>query len=166
MLTRSILVLTSHLVVSCSAAVAARGVEEPVPERQPPVPASGQPPPGEAAAPQAPSWIVPRCDPAAARPPSSFDDLQPDPERIWTLEVRFDPAARDWVPVQALRMPLHHASRIEWVDDPPHDELSGARERVLRIGFVVADRRLVPSVHQGVQVDATYSLDVLEVCEP
>jgi hypothetical protein len=63
-------------------------------------------------------------------------------------------------------MPLHHASRIEWVDEPPHDELVGARERVLRIDLIVLDRVLVPSVHRGVQVDATYRLDVLAVCEP
>lgn len=162
---RSPWLLVAWLAASCSSGEAARDVEEPAPVRQPRSAAPPQRGSSPEPTPQA-SWVVLRCDPAAARPPSSFEDLEPDPAKLWTLDVRFDPRADDWAPVRPLPMLWHYASRIEWIDDPPHDELHGARERVLRIGFVVLDRRLARSSHRGVQIDATYSLDVMDVCEP
>lgn len=122
--------------------------------------------PAGGSAPSAGSQVVESCDPARAHPPHSYDELAPDPDRFWTLDVRFDASSSEWIPASPLPMPLHHASRIVWIDEPPHDELAGARERLLRITFVVVDRRLAPSTRPGVSPDATYDLDVVAVCEP
>lgn len=55
----------------------------------------------------------------------------------YRVSVRYDPARSEWVPVSVPRMPLHHASRLTFVNLAEHPELDRLRATSAQLTIVL-----------------------------
>jgi hypothetical protein len=137
----------------------------------PPPPDAGSSAPPPPAAVVAPSSPAPRTE-AAGPPPcgdpdpgtpalTDFQDVEAG-RRFW-VDVAHDERAGEWLPVASIRMPHHHASRIEWRNLDAFPAIAAARSGRLRFFFVVTARdvRQVPGRHEW---RATYTATLTDVC--
>lgn len=104
---------------------------------------------------------IPTCGVVTRAPPylTRYDELSTAGAR-YRVRLRYDGASHAWTPAPALRMPLHHASSLEYVGFtlPPGSQLE------LELEITAVDRRLV-SFEAGVRTwFFAYRVHVASAC--
>ncbi|MEM9190536.1 MAG: hypothetical protein AAGF12_15230 [Myxococcota bacterium] len=105
---------------------------------------------------------VPRCGPSEATPLANLAQVH-DGGRYVTEVARN--AQNEWLPTPFPSMPMHHASRLEWVNIEAFSELADSPYERLRFEFELRSHEVqqVPGAHQW---RAVYRCELVAICQP